>query len=178
MAKSSTQVRKRTRGSQAANAFASALTRQIARDTGKIADYLAVSATPAGMQDLVDNVSYPEFVATLIEGTFNAAVDASIQQMEAYAELVKDVARTVDQFAKDNASAEQARDRLAAKYPELIDDADDRDSDDDGTRKKAARTRRKRLTHKERRRLIAKATLMGINRIVVTSGRVKARRRA
>jgi hypothetical protein len=110
MAKSSTQVRKRTRGSQAANAFASALTRQIARDTGKIADYLAVSATPAGMQDLVDNVSYPEFVATLIEGTFNAAVDASIQQMEAYAELVKDVARTVDQFAKERrAGARPAR---------------------------------------------------------------------
>jgi hypothetical protein len=84
------------------------------------------------------------------------------------------VARTVDQFAKDNASAEQARDHLAAKYPELIDDADDRDSDDDDPKKKAARPRRKRLTQKERRRLIAKATLMGINRIVVTSGRVKA----
>jgi hypothetical protein len=174
MAKSSTQVRKKTRASGAVRALAPALTRQIARDTGKIADYLAVSATTAGMQDLVENVSFPEFVATLIEGTFNAAVDASIQQMEAYAELVKDVARTVDQFAKDNASAEQARDRLAAKYPELIDDAGDRDSDDDDPKKKAARPRRKRLTHKERRRLIAKATLMGINRIVITSGRVKA----
>ena len=171
-------AQQKVRSPRTAVGLAPALTRQIARDTGKITDYLAVSGTTGGMQDLIDNVDFPEFVARLIEGTFNAAVDASIQQMEAYAQLVKDVARTVDQFGKDNETAEQARDRLVAKYPELVDDADRRHSDDDGDNKKrAARARRKRLTHKERRRLIAKATLIGINRIVVTSGSVKARRR-
>jgi hypothetical protein len=61
------------------------------------------------------------------------------------------------------------RDRLAAKSAEPIDDANDRHSDDnDKQRKRPARARRKRLTHKERRRLIAKAMLMGVSRIVVT----------
>jgi macrodomain Ter protein organizer (MatP/YcbG family) len=156
--------------------LAPARTRQIARDTGAIASYLAAGGAAAGMQDLIDQVDFPEFVARLIEGTFNAAVDASIEQMQAYGDLVKDVARTVEAFAQDNLTAEQARDRLMAKYPELIDDADDRPDDDD--KKRTIRARRKRLTHKERRHLIAKATLMGINRIVVTSGRVPAKRKA
>ena len=55
----------------------------------------------------------------------------------------KDVARTVDQFAEDNLAAEQARDWLVSKYPELIDDGHDDDDDDS---KKRARPRRRRLT--------------------------------
>jgi hypothetical protein len=33
---------------------------------------------------------------------FHAIVDASIEQMEAYGKLVRDVAQTVDSFAKRN----------------------------------------------------------------------------
>jgi hypothetical protein len=165
---------KNSRTAGAANALVPARTRQIARDTGRIMSFLAAGGAAPGMQELIDHVDFPDFVAKLIEGTFNAIVDASIEQMKAYGELLKDVAHTVDQFAKDNLSAEQARDWLTAKYPELIDD-DDGDDDD---KKKAVRVRRKRLTRKERRRLVATATLMGINRIVVTSGRVEAKRTA
>lgn len=165
----------KVRSPGAAIGSAPALTRQIARDTGTITSYLAMGGPAADRQELIENVDFPEFVARLIEGTFDAAVDASIEQMKAYGDLVKNVARTVEQFAQDNLSAEQARDRLTAKYPELIDDADDRPDGDD--KKKIIRARRKRLTHKERRHLIAKATLMGINRIVVTSGRIPAKRR-
>lgn len=170
-------AQQKVRRPRAARALVPARTRQIARDTGTITSYLAAGGAASGMQELVENVDFPEFVARLIEGTFNAAVDASIEQMQAYGDLVKDVARTVEQFAQDSLSAEQALDRLTAKYPELIDDADRRHDDDgDNNKKRTIRTRRKRPTHKERRHLIAKATLMGINRIVVTSGRVKARR--
>jgi hypothetical protein len=50
----------------------------------------------------------------------------SIEQMEAYGQLLKDVTRAIDQFVKDEASAERARDWLTAKYSELLDDDDDK----------------------------------------------------
>lgn len=58
-------------------------------------------------------INFPEFVASLIQGTFQAIVDASIQQMEAYAELLKNVASTVDRFMQDNISDGVAKDYLA-----------------------------------------------------------------
>jgi hypothetical protein len=154
--------------------LAPARKRQIARDLGKITSYLAAGGAASGMQELIEEVDFPGFVARLIKDVFNAAVDASIEQMDAYGQLLKDVGRAVDQFAKDDASAEQARDWLIAKYPELVDDADD----DDDENKPRARARRKRFTHKRRRHLVAMATLMGINRIVVEPGRVRAKRTA
>lgn len=61
-------------------------------------------------------INFPEFVASLIKGTFQAIVDASIQQMEAYAELLKNVAMTVDEFMSDNISDGAAKDYLADNY--------------------------------------------------------------
>lgn len=61
-------------------------------------------------------INFPEFVASLIQGTFQAIVDASIQQMEAYAELLKNVAGTVDRFMQDNVSDGMAKDYLADQY--------------------------------------------------------------
>src|SRR5262245_28371183 len=60
-------------------------------------------ATPTGRvgevaRATLNAIDFPSFVASLIQGTFKAIVDASIQQMEAYAELLKNVAKTVDQF--------------------------------------------------------------------------------
>ena len=67
------------------------------------------------------------FVADLIRGTFNAIVTSSIQQMEAYGELLANVAKTVDQFMADNITDNQARDYLAAKYPgHIVVDTDGR----------------------------------------------------
>jgi hypothetical protein len=87
----------------------------------------------AGPEDLrpaiVGDVDFPEFVADLIGGVFEAMVDVSIQQMDAYADLLKNVARGVDGF--------------------------------DGS----ARGRQQ----------VATMVLMGINRIVVTDGRITVR---
>src|SRR5437868_1296956 len=58
-------------------------------------------------------IDFPSFVASLIQGTFKAIVDASIQQMEAYAELLKNVAKTVDDFMTDNVTDGQVKDHLA-----------------------------------------------------------------
>ena len=67
--------------------------------------------------DLVNEVDFPGFVAQLVNGTFDAIVDASIRQMESYSSLVSAVAKTVDQFTEENVSPNQARDWLASRYP-------------------------------------------------------------
>jgi len=66
---------------------------------------------------LVQKVDFPAFCAGLINGVFKAIVDSSIQQMRAYGELIANVAKTVDQFAQDNISENNARDYLVDKYP-------------------------------------------------------------
>lgn len=69
---------------------------------------------------LIDEVDFVGFVAGLIHGTFDAIVDASIRQMEAFADLVSSVAKSVDQFTRDNVTTNQARDFLAQKHPEHL----------------------------------------------------------
>ena len=61
-------------------------------------------------------IDFPSFVASLIQGTFQAIVDASIQQMEAYAELLKNVSMSLDTFMADNISEDTARDYIADRY--------------------------------------------------------------
>jgi hypothetical protein len=56
---------------------------------------------------LLNEVDFPNFVAGLISGVFRAIVDASIRQMDAYAELVKNVAQAVSQFLQDNISEDE-----------------------------------------------------------------------
>jgi hypothetical protein len=67
--------------------------------------------------DEVTKVNFPKFVADLVHGVFDAIVDSSIKQMNAYADLVKNVAKSVDQYMKDNVTENQARDYLVDKYP-------------------------------------------------------------
>lgn len=72
-------------------------------------------------KNFVGAVDFPKFVGGLIQNVFQAIVDASIQQMEAYADLLKAVAQTVDQFAADNISMNNARDWLSQRFPEDLD---------------------------------------------------------
>lgn len=71
-------------------------------------------------RNLVGSVDFPSFVGGLIQNVFQAIVTASIQQMNAYGQLLKSVAQTVDQFAQDNISLNNARDWLIDKYPDQI----------------------------------------------------------
>jgi len=78
----------------------------------------AASQVGSVTRETLNAIAFPTFVADLIKGTFNAIVDASIQQMEAFGTLLANVAKTVDQFMADNITDNQARDWLAATYPE------------------------------------------------------------
>src|SRR4051794_37931789 len=65
-------------------------------------------------------VAFPDFVSGLIKGTFQAIVDATIQQMDAYATLLQEVAKTVDDYMQDNVTEDSARDYLVDRYPSVF----------------------------------------------------------
>jgi hypothetical protein len=169
------------------------------------ADFQAAAAQQGGraFTDLVREVNFPDFVAGLIDGVFNAIVNASIQQMEAYSELVKNVAKSVDQYMKDNVSEDQARDYLADRYPDFmeVDIAGDQpkakpkrgydednlpdffrdlgldapvDSLNEDTVEEVLVPAARRRMAMDRQQLLATMVLMGINRIVVTTGNISA----
>ncbi|BDI06069.1 hypothetical protein [Sphaerotilus microaerophilus] len=154
-------------------------------------------------RDTVNAIAFPTFVADLIKGTFQAIVNASIQQMEAYGALLANVSKTVDQFMADNISDNNARDWVANAYPShfkidtsgerprivVRDGADsaakpdfrgtlglneDVDVSDEAGEEKLVPAARRYLA-KSRHQMLSTMMLMGINRIVITSGRIYAR---
>lgn len=66
---------------------------------------------------LLDEIDFASFVAGLVHSTFDAVLDATIRQLEEFANLVSSVAKTVDQFTAENVTPNQARDSLAERYP-------------------------------------------------------------
>jgi len=66
---------------------------------------------------VTDELDFPEFVASLIHGTWDAMVDSSIRQMDAYGDLVAAISKPMSQFRDENVTANQARDWLVAQYP-------------------------------------------------------------
>lgn len=66
---------------------------------------------------LVQKIDFPKFVGGLITNVFQAMIEASIEQMRAYGELIANVSKTVDQFMVDNIGEGAGRDYLAEKYP-------------------------------------------------------------
>jgi hypothetical protein len=84
--------------------------------------------------ELVKKVDFPKFVSGLIQNVFQAIVDSSIQQMRAYGDLLANVAKTVDQFAQDNITLNNARDWAVQKFPDKLGiDTSDMDSGFDAT---------------------------------------------
>src|SRR5262245_12747675 len=150
-------------------------------------------------------IDFPSFVGSLIQGTFQAIVDASIQQMEAYAELLKNCAATVDRFMQDNISDGTARDYLADNFGGLL----SRDTSGGGPRLVVQQRRQgkeeelpsffkdlgftspqeiddqaieevavpaaRRYLAESRQRTLATMVLMGINRVVVDDGEIMAK---
>lgn len=164
-------------------------------------DIRAVGAAAKVTKDTINAIAFPTFVADLLKGTFQAIVDASIQQMEAYTKLLENVAKTVDQFMSDNITDNQARDYLVQSYPEhfqlemkeggarLKVKESERDPpdfksifglnedvplDDDSAENKLVPGARRKLAQ-GRQQMLSTMVLMGMNRIVVTSGTIKAK---
>lgn len=163
----------------------------------------AADAGVNALGNMINKADFPGFVGGLIDGVFNAVVTASIDQMQAYAELVANVAKSVDEYMRDNVTEDQARDYLVEKYPDQLEadlsgeqgrvkvkpDADDSnvpdfmkelglpfpldDLDDDTVEEQLVPAARKRMAM-DRQQLLATMVLMGLNRIVVTDGKISA----
>jgi hypothetical protein len=96
---------------------------RLARAPGQVGRDFQAGAVKQGVEQfgaLVKKVDFPKFVGGLIQNVFQAIVDSSIQQMRAYGELIANVAKTVDEFAQDNISQNNARDWLGSKYPDAL----------------------------------------------------------
>ncbi|QDH70458.1 hypothetical protein [Marilutibacter alkalisoli] len=81
------------------------------------------TALKTGVQQagaLMQAVNFPEFVSGLIDGVFHSIVTSSIQQMEAYAKLVADVSKSLNQFRDDNTTQNQGRDHLVEQFPDIF----------------------------------------------------------
>ncbi|SFL19022.1 hypothetical protein [Lysobacter sp. cf310] len=69
---------------------------------------------------LMNAVNFPTFVSGLINGVFHSIVTSSIEQMEAYAKLVADVSKSLNQFRDDNTTQNQGRDHLVEQFPDIF----------------------------------------------------------
>ncbi|MDQ3287057.1 MAG: hypothetical protein M3Q42_02140 [Pseudomonadota bacterium] len=153
----------------------------------------------------IGSVDFPAFVGGLIQNVFQAIVNASIQQMNAYGELLKSVAQTVDQFAQDNISLDDARGWLVDKFPgelgieedgeggnRISVTAEDPDSvlarlnpqmqmakpvsDLSDQEEEGRLVQAARLQMaRSRQQLLSSMVILGINRIVVTDGAINAK---
>ena len=163
----------------------------------------AADGAAGNLENLVNAVDFPSFVGGLIEGVFNAIVQTSIQQMEAYSAMVANVSKSVDQYMHDNVSEAQAQDQLVSAEPGLFNQEwdgdipkvaqrDDANADQMGgflqglglpfdldtsepevIQQEVVPAMRKSMAM-DRQKLLATMVLMGINRIVVTDGKIQA----
>ncbi|AXK73616.1 hypothetical protein DWG18_07555 [Lysobacter sp. TY2-98] len=69
---------------------------------------------------LLQQVNFPDFCAGLINGVFHSIVQTSIEQMEAYAKLVADVSKSLNDFRDENTTQNQGRDHLVQNFPDIF----------------------------------------------------------
>jgi hypothetical protein len=166
----------------------------------------AANAGSKAMKDQMDAVNFPKFVAGLINGVFNAIVDATIKQMKAYGDMLAAVAKSVDQFAQDHISTPQAQQHVQRKFPNIFDMVNQQG--DDGTTSPALKVKdtadempdfksafgmdqnvdptdpdglqklvlaAQLQLARQRQQQLAAMVMMGVNRIVVTDGKINAK---
>ncbi len=160
----------------------------------------AASQVASVTESTLNAIAFPTFVADLIKGTFNAIIDASIQQMEAFGELLSNVAKTVDDFMADNITDNNARDWVVGAFPQnyqldLSGEKPSINANGDMSDEETSRMRRtlnlsddadlsdaetvvvpaaRRNIAQNRQQMLSSMVLMGINRVIVTRGRIKA----
>jgi hypothetical protein len=161
-------------------------------------------ATEAGTKafgDLVKSVDFVGFVAGLIHGVYDSIVSASIKQMMAFSQFLEAVVKSAKEFADDHVTPNQARDYLTNKFPNALQldgtdqgqpklalkpDLDDKDTpdfksalgvdanlDDEDGEAQIVQAAQLQMA-KQKQQMISQMLLMGINRIVVTEGEIKA----
>lgn len=153
-------------------------------------------------REMLGAIDFPGFVTSIVQGTFQSIVDASIQQMEAYAQLLSSVAKSVDAFMDDHVTDAMARDHLADNYGEVFQKTIDgqhpklgvrndtsaplpsflknlgfespEDIDEETLETVVVPDTRRQLAEM-RHQSLATMVMMGINRVVVQDGEINAK---
>lgn len=133
------------------SAYAAALANQPKFDAEEALQTLQDDGLAA---DFLNELNFPKFVRDLLKGTFEAIVNASIRQMEAYAELLKAASASVSQFARE------VSDKEARAYLESMTGAGNPPR---ATALRAAKT----ALARQQRRLLREVMLIGISRFAV-----------
>ncbi len=103
--------------------------RKLITDVAAVAAFLHPPATPPragkGRQGIDRKLAtrpdmLPEFVSSVVMGTFQAVVDASVQQMDAYAELMAKVAGSIEGMWADAEQRTLLAHRLERELRELF----------------------------------------------------------
>ncbi len=147
------------------------------------------------MSNFVNKVDFPGFVRDLLTGVFDANLDANERQMEAYKALLKEATQTLSSFVnkiddsevlpqlvQDNPSyrlgfparrGSRLRGDQTSGKPTLIDqDGKEVDLNDTDIKSKILET--KMAMAKEQRTLLRETLLMGVSRLVIEKGTIKA----
>lgn len=171
---------------------------------GDIHRRTAVNSAAGVLRATKDAIDFPGFVTSLISGVFQAMTTSTIQQLQAYADLLGAVGMSTSQFASSSITNGRAMDWVAQRFPvfrvvvaegqppklALNGDADMPDSDelksaldateeevstiDDSELEETLIPLVKRKLARERQAMLSTMLLMGMNRIVVDDGRIKA----
>jgi hypothetical protein len=171
---------------------------------GDIHRRTAVSSAAGVLRSTRDAIDFPGFVTSLISGVFQAMTTSTIQQLQAYADLLGAVGMSTSQFASTSITTGRAMDWAAQRFPVfrvvvadgqpprlvLNDGADLPDEGelrgaldateeevstiDDGELEETLIPLVKRKLARERQAMLSTMLLMGMNRIVVDDGRIRA----
>ncbi len=149
------------------------LNQRIGRETGEMA------------ADFIQDVDFPDFVQDLLTGVFDANLNVTLKQMDSYQKLLKTATKSLSSFVK-NVNDEDAFAYLADNMSNQFSFMEDDDGQaaladnsgqavDIGDNEVKARIMDAKLAlAQEQRTLLRETILMGISRLVVERGTVKA----
>ena len=141
--------------------------------------------------EFIDEVDFPGFVGDLLKGVFDANLEVTLKQMESYQELLKTATASISKFVNaidDTAAfgylAENQSDDFSIDFSDetdddgqpkaILTDGEGNQVDLGDNQVKAKIMDAKIAMAKEQRALLRETILMGITRLVVEDGRVKA----
>jgi hypothetical protein len=146
--------------------------------------------------DFIDNVDFPGFVRDLLKGVFDANLEVTLKQMDAYINLMKAATQSIAKFVNAIDDSAAFGYLVENNNDEFSLDFDDDEKDDSGQPQQVLKDKdgnvvakpgdlgdneikarimdAKIAMAKEQRALLRETILMGVSRLVVEKGTVKA----
>ncbi|MCB0208151.1 MAG: hypothetical protein KDJ52_02400 [Anaerolineae bacterium] len=103
-----------------------------AQSAGETYSGVAAGQIAGTTRAILNAVSFPSFVADLINGVFKAMTSSNMAQMQNYIELLNNVAASTEGFAALNYGPDRARQWLVEQFPSAYMLEGEEDSDDSG----------------------------------------------